>query len=269
MSLPELVRVTNMSDIDEAIDWRGSAISCQGCAHQDLLAAERCRLKHACIHDRYARRIDRFLNWNPTLANEYLGHPHFEVRAIAAKFADIFRLPRLLDDPEETVRWNALLRLPYRYLLALRNDPHREVRIRIAGRLKPTDLPAMIEDADYYVRLVVARRIDPALLAWMISDPEAQVRRMVAKRINDGLVFRLATDPDGAVRLQAVQRLPTERLMQLRHDADWRVRYEIATRIDVADLPSFPDDPDPIVQDVIDRRREGRWTNDMALEIAG
>ena len=79
-------------------------------------------LKHACVNDRYARRIDRFFNWNPELANSYVAHPHFEVRAIAAKHADIFFLPPLLDDPEETVRWNVARRLPKRYILALKDE---------------------------------------------------------------------------------------------------------------------------------------------------
>ncbi|HWJ20210.1 MAG TPA: 4Fe4S-binding leucine-rich repeat protein, partial [Geobacterales bacterium] len=148
-----------MADIDEAIDWLGGAIFCDGCAHQDLLAADRCQPKHACVHDRYARRIDRFFDWNRDLANQYLDHPYFEVRAIATKWADVFRLPALLSDPEETVRWNAARRLPRRDLLDLRNDPHREVRIRVATLLDPPDLTAMMRDEDYYVRIVVARRI--------------------------------------------------------------------------------------------------------------
>ena len=79
-----------------------------------LLGTGLCRPKHACVNDRYARRIDRFFNWNPALANAYVAHPHFEVRAIAAKHASVFLLPPLLDDPEETVRWNAARRLPKR-----------------------------------------------------------------------------------------------------------------------------------------------------------
>ncbi|MDU1665322.1 MAG: 4Fe4S-binding leucine-rich repeat protein, partial [Bradyrhizobium sp.] len=146
-------------DIDEAIDWQGHEISCAGCAHEQLSAAGGCRLRHACVHDRYARRIDRFFNWNPALANDYVKHPHFEVRAIAAKHASPFYLPPLLDDPEETVRWNAARRLPKRLVLRLRHDPHREVRIRIATVLDPEDLMPMMMDDDYYVRLVVARRI--------------------------------------------------------------------------------------------------------------
>src|SRR5271165_2643762 len=129
-----------MTDIDEAIDWQGHQISCEGCPHLALSAEQLCVLKHACVHDRYARRIDRFFDWNPSLANEYIDHPHFEVRAIAAKFADVFRLPALLADPDEVVRWNAVRRLPRRYLLLLRNDPHREVRIRVATLLDEADL---------------------------------------------------------------------------------------------------------------------------------
>ena len=123
------------SDIDEAIDWQGREIECGACAHGELRAAGRCALKHACVHDRYARRIDRFFSWNPELSSSYIDHPHFEVRAIAAKFADVFLLPPLLADPDETVRWNAVRRLPRRYLLLLRKDPHREVRIRVASLL--------------------------------------------------------------------------------------------------------------------------------------
>src|SRR5271167_2571309 len=123
------------NDIDEARDWLGSEIDCGSCAHRELSATGGCRLKHACVNDRYARRIDRFFDWNPALANSYVTHAHFEVRAIAAKHASIFLLPSLLDDPEETVRWNAARRLPKRLVLRLRTDVHREVRIRIASVL--------------------------------------------------------------------------------------------------------------------------------------
>ena len=104
------------------------------------------RLKHSCVNDRYARRIDRFFNWNPDLANSYVAHPHFEVRAIAAKHADVFQLPPLLDDPEEAVRWNAARRLPKRYVLRLRTDPHREVRIRVVSLLEDAELIPMMSD---------------------------------------------------------------------------------------------------------------------------
>ncbi len=91
-------------------------------------------MRRACVHDRYARRIERFFYWNKALANDYLAHPYFEVRAIAAKFADVFRLPPLLEDADETVRFSALIRLPRKYLLKMRHDPDREVRLTVAWR---------------------------------------------------------------------------------------------------------------------------------------
>ncbi|MGA7809158.1 4Fe4S-binding leucine-rich repeat protein, partial [Bradyrhizobium sp.] len=142
-----------IDEIDEARDWLGNDVDCAGCAHNALLSTGGCRRQRACVNDRYARRIDRFFNWNPALADAYLQHPHFEVRAIAAKFANMFLLPPLLDDPEETVRWNAARRLPKRLVLRLRTDPHREVRIRIATVLDVEDLTPMMADQDYYVRL--------------------------------------------------------------------------------------------------------------------
>ncbi|MHB0986003.1 MAG: 4Fe4S-binding leucine-rich repeat protein [Sulfuricella sp.] len=153
-----------MNDIKETLDWEGKPVSCSACEHRDLLAEGRCQLRRACVHDRYARRIDRFFYWNRELANRYLTHPYFEVRAIAAKFSDVFHLPPLLEDADETVRFSALIRLPRKYLLKMRNDPDREVRIRVAYKLEGRDLLEMRTDQDYYVRLVVARRLPPAML---------------------------------------------------------------------------------------------------------
>jgi len=167
-----------MTDIDEARDWLGNEIDCAACAHEELAKAGRCQLKHACVHDRYARRIDRFFDWNKDLANQYLAHPHFEVRAIAAKHAAVFLLAPLLDDPEETVRWNAARRLPKRHILRLRQDPHREVRIRIASLLDDGELVCMMNDPDYYVRLVIARRVAPALLSRMVRYSKSPVGRI-------------------------------------------------------------------------------------------
>ncbi len=61
-------------DIDEAIDWQGKPVLCANCAHQDRLAEGRCKPLRACVHDRYARRIDRFFDWNPDLARDYVAH---------------------------------------------------------------------------------------------------------------------------------------------------------------------------------------------------
>ncbi|MGO9547165.1 MAG: 4Fe4S-binding leucine-rich repeat protein [Rhodomicrobium sp.] len=244
------------SDIDEAIDWQGQEIACDGCRHSELLAIGRCSLKHACVHDRYARRIDRFFNWNEALSNDYIDHPHFEVRAIAAKFADVFRLPPLLADPDETVRWNAVRRLPRRYLLLLRNDPHREVRIRVASLLDEADLSPMIRDTDYYVRIVAARRVAPLLLPAMMADEEAEVRRVVASRIEGEALFLMAADKDAEVRLAVVRRLEPGLLAGFHLDPDWRVRYEAASRLPAGVLSEMRDDPDDMVRDFVRKRLE-------------
>jgi LRV protein FeS4 cluster len=245
-------------DIDEARDWRGHEIDCGACVHQALASAGRCRLKHACVHDRYARRIDRFFNWNPELANSYVAHPHFEVRAIAAKQASVFLLPPLLDDPEETVRWNAARRLPKRLVLRLRKDVHREVRIRIASVLDDAELVPMMDDPDYYVRLVIARRVAPSLLARMIDDQEAEVRRVVAQRIPRDWLLHMVNDRDACVRLEIAQRLVPELLSRFRYDPDWRVRYEVASRIGVGEIAELANDSDGFVQDMARSRAIGR-----------
>ncbi|WP_245476659.1 4Fe4S-binding leucine-rich repeat protein [Bradyrhizobium sp. 31Argb] len=122
-------------DIDKARDWLGNEVDCGTCTRIGLRASGGCRLMHACVNDRYARRIDRFFYWNPALADAYITHPHFEVRAIAANHASVFLLPMPPDDAEETVRWNAARRLPKRLVLRLRNDLHRKVRMRVATLL--------------------------------------------------------------------------------------------------------------------------------------
>ena len=207
---------TMIDDIEETIDWQGNPVDCSTCAHLDMNATGKCRLSHACVNDRYARRIDRFFHWNPDLANSYVTHPHFEVRAIAAKHAAVFVLLPLLDDPEETVRWNAARRLPKKHILKLRHDPHREVRIRIVSLLDDADLVPMLQDQDYYVRLVIARRLEPHLLEWMLHDEEAEVRRVVAQRVPDDMLMRMAGDPEARVRLEVAQRLTGDRLSQMR-----------------------------------------------------
>jgi len=245
-------------EIDEAKTWLGEDIDCTSCAHQAMLEAGRCRLKHACVNDRYARRIDRFFNWNPGLANSYVGHAHFEVRAIAAKHADVFVLPPLLDDPEETVRWNAARRLPKRLVLRLRQDPHREVRIRMVSILDDAELQPMLGDSDYYVRLVVARRIAPPLLSRLIDDPEAEVRKVVARRLPAEWLLSMARDRHPAVRLEVAQRLPDDLLHMLLADEDWRVRYEVASRIAPDQLGPLVDDADEFVRELARERQAGK-----------
>lgn len=243
-----------MTDIDESKDWLGRELSCADCAHAPLAASGGCQPRLACVQDRYARRIDRFFRWNPALAKDYLGHLYFEVRAVAAKYADVFHLPALLADPDATVRWSAVARLPRRFLLRLREDPDREVRIRVAARLDGADLVLMLADSDYYVRQTVARRITPSLLSLMMHDPDAEVRRVVAARIDAEWLMPMAADMDAGVRLVIAERLAPNQLAWLAADPDWRVRYEVAGRVDAAPLAALSDDPDPMVRERVRER---------------
>ena len=252
---------TTTTDID-ARDWQGRLLECVGCERLPERARGRCRLGHACVHDRYARRIDRFFRWNPQLAKEYLGHPYFETRAVAAKYVEVFLLPRLLSDPDETVRQSVAQRLPQnsRHLKALRRDPHREVRIRVAERLALADLAGMIDDPDYYVRQIVARRVPTSLLVRMLHDPDPEVRKVVARRAAAEWLPTLADDPDRVVRLEALRRMDKESLKRYRQDPDWRVRYEVALRLDPADLESMRLDPEPAVRELVEQRRAASET---------
>lgn len=242
------------TDIDEAKDWRGAELDCAQCVHRALAEQGRCALQRACVQDRYARRIDRFFAWNPALADRHLTHPYFEVRAVAAKYASLFRLPGLLSDPDETVRWSAVARLPRRFLLRLREDPDREVRIRVARRLDGADLILMMHDPDYYVRQIVAEQITPSLLPLMIHDADPEVRRILAQRIGHEWLMPLAADPDARVRIVVAQRLPVSRLSWLLNDPDWRVRYELCGRLDPDQLGPLREDPDPLVREGVRER---------------
>ena len=145
---PEVLSSQDADGAPAALDHLGRPVDCGGCAYANLRAEGRCQPGRSCAQDRYARRILRFFETNPGAANGALSHAHFEVRAVAARFADAFRLPPLLADPDETVRWAAARRLPMRHLLPLRQDPHREVRIRVAHRLEGQDLAARRRDVD-------------------------------------------------------------------------------------------------------------------------
>lgn len=238
----------------KALDWQGHEVRCDDCVHRELSREERCRKKHVCMQDRSPDRIALFFMKNPDLANEFLTHPYFEVRAEAAKVADVFRLTALLDDEDETVRWNAALRLPHRFMIRLRNDPHREVRIRIASQLKGEDLTPMMSDPDYYVRQVVARRIAVAQLRNMIDDPDPEVRRVVAQRIEPEWLKELVDDPDASVCLTVAERLDPAHLLPLRSHADFRVRYEVAGLLPLRALDVMRKDPDPLVRERVEER---------------
>ncbi len=96
----------------EALDWRGQPLSCSDCPHKEIRSEKSCDLGRICVRDRRARRIDRFFAANPGEAENYLTHPYFEARALAAKYAHVFVLAPLVDDPEPDVRAMVARRLP-------------------------------------------------------------------------------------------------------------------------------------------------------------
>jgi len=243
---------------EKAIDWQGREVCCNGCVHRELTREDRCKEKHTCVQDRSPMRIEEFFKTNPGLANEFLSHPYFEVRAAAAKFADVFRLTALLNDEDESVRWNAALRLPRRFLLRLREDHHREVRVRVASCLENDELIPMMADTDYYVRQVVARRIDAAQLKDMIDDPDPEVRRAVAERIPAEWLPQLANDTDASVCLAAAERLSSAQLLPLRFHSHFRVRYEVAGRVPDNALDAMRHDDDPLVRERVQERIAAR-----------
>lgn len=177
-----------------SVDWLGQALDCATCDNRGLLAEGKCQPAFSCVFDRYAKRIDRFFRWNPALANNYLEHPYFEVRAVASRSADVFRLVGLMYDPDETVRLHVALRLPQRLLAELRADPDREVRIRVAHRLDASLLGGMVDDPDYFVRQLVAQRLPLPLLPRMARDPDREVRLVVAARLQVPTRWPLATN---------------------------------------------------------------------------
>ena len=252
------------TEIGEARDWQGNLLDCGSCEHCSWQLEDRCRLGHACVHDRYARRIDRFFRWHPALGVDYFTHPYFEVHAIAAKYADLFHLPQLVLDPDETVRRSIAERLPAgsKYLKALKDDLHREVRIRVAQRLDVAELASMACDEDYLVRQYVARRLPVGALVKMIHDPDTEVRKVVARRIGPEWIMLMTQDRDVGVRIEAVRRATTEQLKRFLGDPDWQVRYEVAKRVDDSELVVLADDPDPLVRELAQLRLGGRdWAS--------
>ncbi|EKV31297.1 LRV (FeS)4 cluster domain protein [Caenispirillum salinarum AK4] len=249
----------------EALDWLGSPVDCATCAWREGIRAQGlCKPMVACVHDRYAKRIERFLDTNPEASDAVLAHPYFEVRAIATKHASIFRLPALLNDPDPEVRAGAVMRLPARQGMRLRTDPDRKVRVAVAARLTGPDLVPLSTDDDYYVRMVVARRLPHDMLPLMMHDPEAEVRRAVARRIGEEWLMAMAWDVDPLVRLDVARRLSAQQLAVLIEDPDMRVRHAVAERIDPRHLSALAADDDPLVAEMardrlqrLDREADG------------
>lgn len=247
----------------EALHWQGGPLDCATCCYSALRALpgeQGCEPGHACMQDMYARRIDRFFRWHPTLSDDQLTHPYFEVRAIAVRRASVFRLMALLDDPDETVRLQLALRLPLALLSRLASDPHREVRIRVAQRIEPKGLLALRCDPDYGVRELVARRLPLGVLPTMANDPDRAVRMRVAQRLEMPALLRLADDTEPEVRRIVAERLPVALLARLARDPDWRVRWEVVQRADTAVLACLRDDEDPEVRRAVQERRAAHLT---------
>lgn len=183
--------------------WQGGPVNCGVCDYADLRALpgrQGCEPGHACMQDVYARRIDRFFRWHPALGNDQIEHAYFEVRAIAARYASVFRLTALMDDPDETVRLQVALRLPLTQLAKLVTDPHREVRIRVAQRLAMPALLRMADDTEPEVRRIVAERLPAPLLSRLVSDADWRVRWEVAQRADAATLDVLRDDEDAEVR---------------------------------------------------------------------
>ncbi|MEM8836638.1 MAG: 4Fe4S-binding leucine-rich repeat protein [Pseudomonadota bacterium] len=222
-----------MPDGPQPVDWQGEPIECEHCVFQSRLDAGQCGQAWACVHDRYAKRVERFFLLNPDLADECLSMPYFEVRMNAARVATLFRLPPLLNDEDAGVRAMAVLRLPVSHARRMAKDPDRRVRIAVAHRLPVEDLLPVFSDTDNYVRSIAARRSEPGMLVVALSDDDPEIRRIVARRINDDWLNRFLNDPDPLVRREAAQRRPD----LFAKDPDLRVRHTAAERgsFDVAE----------------------------------
>ena len=57
-----------MSDPLVALDWQGKEVDCHACENAALLTSGGCQPLQSCVHDRYAKRIDRFFAQHPDLA---------------------------------------------------------------------------------------------------------------------------------------------------------------------------------------------------------
>jgi len=234
-----------MPEGPEPVDWQGKALDCAACRFHDRLEAGHCGLGWSCLNDRYAKRIERFFLLNPELADENLSHPYFETRVNAARTASVFRLPRLLADPDPAVRGMAVLRLPAAHAERLAKDPDRAVRIAVAHRLPPARLAPLARDADGAVRLVVARRGEPGMLGILGADPDPAVRREVARRIAPEFLDAFRADTDPLVRREAARRRPALFVT----DEDIRVRHAVAEEGGRDELRRLIADPEEIIRE--------------------
>lgn len=234
----------------DPVDWKGAALSCGRCSASARLETGQCGLGWSCLHDRYAKRIERFFVLNPDLADASLDHPYFETRMNAARVASVFRLPKLLGDPDPGVRAMAVLRLPRPYAERAMDDPDRRVRIAVANRVQPRYLLPMTDDGDAHVRAIVARRAPEGVLARMVGDADPEIRRIVARRLPPGYLDRFRADPDALVRREAASRRPGLFL----GDPDMRVRHAAAENGDAAEVSALLSDAEEIIRETAAER---------------
>ncbi len=217
--------------------------------HELIRAEARCDLGRICVRDRRSKRIDRFFAANPDEADNYLDHPYFEARVLAAKRATIFLLAPLLNDPEPDVRAMVAHRLPVNRIAALAARPRSQgshgggatiggwgtgadaVRSRLLG--------APCRGRDGFRR---------TCLSIAMNDPDPQVRREVARRIKSDVLPAMAVDSDPLVRLAVAERLDPMQLMAMVADEDLRVRFVVAERGNAAARQRLRNDPDPEVR---------------------
>ncbi len=208
-----------------------------------------CAARAGLVRDRRAKRVDLFFRGHPHLADAYLDHVYFEVRARAARYASVLRLPPLLDDPEPEVRATAASRLPASRIGRLAHDPEPRVRIVIANRLEGAALLAMYSDADYLVRIHVVRRIAPDLLPIAVHDEDPEVRRSVARRHfpRIGCISSSMTRNRSCVS-SSPSVFQEDRLDAMCKDEDLRIRFTVAERCPRHMLAIPLDDEDEFVR---------------------
>ena len=178
------------------------------------------------MHDRYARRIDRFFDWNPGSRAIPSDPSLFRGARLRRQGRGCVPAAAMLDDPEETVRWSAVRRLPPLLLrLRQRSSPRGSHPGRATAR-RPRLISMVPKDVDYFVRQTVARRIPDDLLVLMIG------RRRCGSQARRGQPYcpQTAAEDGGrqgsSVRLEVARRDDPANLAAFASDVDWRIRYE-------------------------------------------
>ncbi|MEM8555930.1 MAG: 4Fe4S-binding leucine-rich repeat protein [Pseudomonadota bacterium] len=236
-----------MPEGPEPVDYEGNPLDCADCRFKGLRSQGDCGLGWACVHDRYAKRIERFFVLNPELADTCLSMPYFETRINAARVANVFRLMPLLNDEDPGVRAMAVLRLPVAQAERRIKDPDRRVRIAVAHRLPVDQILPMLSDEDSYVRSIAMRRAEPGVLPVAIGDPDPEIRRIVVRRIREDWLYKFFHDPDPLVRREAARRMAPDKLHGFVADDDMRVRHEVAERGPADIVRSLLNDPVDVI----------------------